>query len=493
MAPELKECPLKLTCSLAAAAAAVSMALAVPAASASPAPAAAWQPVVSGNPARIGWYDTISQPADISGVFAELPPRQIPAAGLGTLSWNASSHTLSWRNGPAVRVSPAVSASYTLRQPHQARTAATAISVAVTAGMLPAASVSDTLTVTRAPAAAGFGDLFRDTARGSALFRGNLYLGFEVSGPAPLHVGEVWRTADGVNWVQAAPAGFSATSGVEHVDAFIVFGGQLYAGTDNGEVWRTADGTLWTQVPSPSANNENVSDFAIYRGQLYANQAADGHPAGVFRTPDAVSWSNVFTYPASQPQLEYSEYLAQFRGSLFSEVGSYKGFLGTGPGDLASSRNGVSWQALAQPGFGDPANTDISGFSVFGNQLYVGTFNATEGAQVWRTANGRSWQQAASGGFGDPANTVVHELVTYRGQLYAGTENDTEGGQIWRTSDGTHWTLAAAPGFGMPASQVMRMRSFFTLGGHLYVNAENDCEGAPSTCQHRGWELWRLK
>lgn len=484
---------MKLVASIIAAAA--SLAFAVPAASAAATPPlpAAWQPVVSNNPARIGAYYTISQPANITGVFAELPTRNTPAAGPGALAWSAATHSMSWRNGPAVTVNPAVSASYTLTEPRDGDTTPATISVAVTAGELPAQSMSDTLTVTRAPASAGFGDPHRDTARGSAVFHGNLYLGFEVSGPSPLHVGEVWRTADGVNWVPGAPVGFSPSAHVQHVDSFIVFGGQLYAGTDNGEVWRTSDGTLWTQVPSPSANNENITAFTIFDGLLYANQAASGHPGGVFRTYNGMDWSTMFTYPPSQPQLEYTHDLALFRGRLFSEVGSYKGFLGPGGGDLASSSDGVTWQALPQPGFGDPANTDISGFSVFRNGLYAGTFNPTQGAQVWRTTDGRSWQLVATNGFGDPGNTVVHELVSFGGQLYAGTENDVKGGEVWRTSDGTHWSLAAVPGFGMPHSQVMRIRSFFTLGRHLYASAENDCEVAPSSCQQNGWELWRLK
>ena len=473
------------------AAAGLSLAVAVPAAAATPAPAD-WQPVVSNNPARIGMYDTISQPVSTTGVFAELPTTDIPAPGPGSLTWNAAAESLSWRNGPAVTVNPAVSASYTLREPGGGQTSPATIEVAVTAGGLPAQSTSDTLTVTRAPASAGFGDIYRDTPRGSALFRGNLYLGFEVSGPAPLHVGEVWRTADGVTWVPGAPVGFSASAHVQHVDTFIVFGGELYAGTDNGEIWRTSDGTLWTQVPSPSGNDENVTAFAIFHGLLYANQAANGHPGGVFRTANGTDWSAVFTYPASQPQLEYTHDLTLFAGSLFSQVGSYKGFLGPGGGDLASSADGTTWQALAQPGFGDLANTDISGFAVFRGALYAGTFNPTQGAQVWRTTDGQTWQQVAANGFGDPGNTVVHELIVFGGQLYAGTENDVEGGEVWRTSDGTHWSLASVPGFGEPHSQVMRIRTFFRLGGYLYAGGEDDCEVAPAACQQNGFELWRL-
>jgi hypothetical protein len=73
----------------------------------------------------------------------------------------------------------------------------------------------------------------------------------------------------------------------------IVFGRQLYVGTDSGQIWRTADGTLWTQATPTPGYNQNVTAFAIFNRLLYGNQAASGHPGGVFRSSDGTHWANV--------------------------------------------------------------------------------------------------------------------------------------------------------------------------------------------------------
>lgn len=445
-----------------------------------------WQPVVSNSQGAIGRYVTITQPTSVTGVFAELPTTSIPEPGAGALTWSASAHTLSWRGGPTVSVNPAISASYVLPQPAAGSSKAPHILVAVTAGELPSRDSSDTLQISSAPASGGFGDILRDTARGSAVFDGNLYLGFGVR--LPTHLGEVWRTADGVTWVLGAPVSFGQGHAVLHVDSFIVYRRTLYAGTDSGQIWRTSDGTRWIQATLTPGYDQNLTDFAVFHHLLYANQAASGHPGGVFRSSDGTNWSDLFTY--GEPQSEYTHDLLSFKGSLFSEVGSYKGNLGPGGGEVASSPDGTHWQLTGGDGFGNPDNTDISGFAAFRGALYAGTFNASQGAEVWRTFDGKSWQRVAVGGFGDAHNTVVHELIVFDHQLYAGTENDTEGGEIFRTADGTNWSLANVPGFGTGEQQ--RIRSFFEFGGFLYANDENDCALAPPGCQQHGWELWRL-
>src|SRR5271154_3929577 len=125
------------------AAVAVEPALAAP-------PPTAWQPVVSNTAGATGYYDTVTQPVDVTGVLALLPTTDIPAPGTGILDWNAGAQTLSWRGGPAVAVNPAVSASYDLPE----STGGRALIAVVTAGALPAASASDTLTVASSPASA---------------------------------------------------------------------------------------------------------------------------------------------------------------------------------------------------------------------------------------------------------------------------------------------------------------------------------------------------
>jgi hypothetical protein len=464
----------------------LALAFAPATAAADPSPTA-WQPVISDSAAAIGRYFTITQPTGVTGVSALLPTAGIPATGAGTLAWDASAGTLSWRGGAPVAVDRSLAASYTLYEPG----GAARIIAAVTPGALPAANRSDTLTVAGGPATAGLGDELRDTARGSTVFDGDLYIGVENVDNG--HVGEVWRTADGLTWVKAAPDAFGQGAGVvEHVDAFIVYGGQLYAGTDNGEIWRTGDGTLWTEAtPTPGGVpgvDQNITAFATFDGLLYANQARIG-PAGVFDSAAGVAWANVLRF--GEPQLDYTHDLVLFDGSLFSDVGSYKGYLGAGQGEIWSSSDGADWHQSGADGFGGQGNTDIAGLAVFGDALFAGTFNPLYGAEVWRTTDGASWQRVASGGFGDAYNTVIQKLTVFDGELYAGTENDHEGGEIWRTADGTDWTLANVPGFGTHKYQ--RIRSFFTFGGYLYANGENDCEGGLPGCREGGWELWRLE
>jgi hypothetical protein len=444
-------------------------------------PPAAWQPVVSNAAGAIGSYDTVTQPVNVTGVLALLPTTDIPAPGTGDLTWNASEQTLSWRGGPAVAVSPTVSATYNL----PASAGGPSLIAVITAGALPAASASDTLTVASSPASAGFGDPDRDTARGSVIFDGDIYLGLE-NRPQD---GEVWRSADGLTWVEAAAPSFGQGSAIQHVDSLIVYDGDLYAGTDSGQIWRTSDGTLWTQATVTPGFNENITAFATFDGALYANQG-DSYEGGVFSSTDGTDWTNVLTFPEWQDK--YTEFLQVFDGSLYSDVGDYNGMLATDdPGAIWSSSDGTTWIQSGTDGFGNLDNSDISGMAVFDGDLYAGTFNKVEGAQVWRTSDGTSWTEVAGDGFGDPNNTIIHQLTVFNGELYAGTENDAEGGEIWRTSDGTDWSLANLPGFG--TGEQMRIRSFFAFGGYLYANGENDCDADDYPgCVQRGWELWRL-
>ena len=159
-----------------------------------------------------------------------------------------------------------------------------------------------------------------------------------------------------------------------------MFGSALYAGTDIGQIWRTTDGTLWTRATLSPGLDQNITDLTVFGGQLYANQAATS-PAGVFRSSDGANWSRVLTF--GEPQLEYTHDLATFGSQVYSAVGSYKGYLGPGDGELWRSPDGSSSSQSGSDGFGNPDNTDVSGLAVFGGSLFAGTFNGTDGAEVW--------------------------------------------------------------------------------------------------------------
>jgi hypothetical protein len=434
-----------------------------------------WQPVVSGVAGKIGSYSTITQPTNVTGVLALLPTTNISTAGSGTLAWNFTNKTLTWKSGSAVTISSTNNGSYLLPDGSGGDMVAV-----VTAGSLPSSNQSDSLTVTTSAATAGFGDSGRNTARGSAIFNGSIYLGTEND---TTDEGEVWRSADGVNWVKAAQDSFGQGITIDHVDSFIVYNGYLYAGTDIGQIWRTQDGTLWTQATVTPGATQNITDFSIFGGYLYANQANTPGNGQVYRTIDGVNWTNVFTYSASQDK--YTHDLSVFQGRLYSDVGSYKGNLGAGAGAIYSTANGTSWTQSSTDGFGNSNNTDISALTSFNGYLYAGTFNATNGAEIWRTADGVTWQKVVTGGFGSSNVKVIHKFVVYNNYIYASTEDDTDGGRIYRSSDGINWSLVNVSGFGV-ASESQRVRSMFIFQGFLNATTENDDNG-------HGIEIWRLQ
>jgi len=455
-------------------------------------PPTAWQPVISDTTGAIGHLYTVTQPSTVSGVLALLPTTDIPETGSGELAWNAEADTLSWRGGPAVAVNPTISASYELPEP----SGGPDLIAVVTAGELPVSDASDTLTVSQTAGTAGFGDLAADSVRGSAVYDGDVYVGLYYRDAG---TGLVLRSADGINWVAAGPDNFgqeschaSAMLGICHIDSFGVFDGELYAGTDSGQIWRTSDGTLWTEASPSLPAGQNITDIQTYNGTLYASQASNVFPGGaIFASTNGTNWTEEFQFPFPD---QYTEFLEPFGTQLFADAGSFGGVFGAGPGEISSSSNGLAWSQSGTSGFGDSNNTDISGMAVLNGALYVGTFNPTEGAQVYRTTDGTTWTEVASDGFGDPDNQMIHQMVVFDDELYAGTFNPVHGGEIWRSSDGTDWTLANTPGFGTGKQETIR--SFFTLGGYLYANAENDCT-PPSVnfpgCQEGGWELWRLE
>ena len=59
-----------------------------------------------------------------------------------------------------------------------------------------------------------------------------------------------------------------------------------------------------------------------------------------------------------------------------------------------------------------------------------------------------NWVQVNSNGFGNQKSDEVSALEAFSSQLYAGTSNSTDGAQIFRSPDGVTWTPVTDPGFG---------------------------------------------
>jgi len=59
----------------------------------------------------------------------------------------------------------------------------------------------------------------------------------------------------------------------------------------------------------------------------------------------------------------------------------------------------LTWEQTNQNGF-EKQNKRISGMTVFDGNLYAGTINQADGAQVWRYDDGTTWTQVNQDGFG---------------------------------------------------------------------------------------------
>lgn len=88
--------------------------------------------------------------------------------------------------------------------------------------------------------------------------------------------GQIWRSANGVNWSLVADGGFGDPENLE-IFRMTVFGGQLYASTLNtatgGEIWRSSTGNAgsWTRVVSGGlgdAGNQGAMTFQEHNGVL---------------------------------------------------------------------------------------------------------------------------------------------------------------------------------------------------------------------------------
>ena len=170
------------------------------------------------------------------------------------------------------------------------------------------------------------------------------------------------------------------------------WGDALYAGTVNyvtgGEVWRSTNGMSWTQVNPDgfgSADQGAVSSMAAFDGWLYA----------------ALYGSN-------------GKALQVWRCQVCS---------------------GSDWTKVVDAGFGNSATRGMNGLAVLGNTLYLAVGNRITGMEVWRSTDGVTWNPTALDGFGDAHNVAPawgNSLAVLGDRLWVGTWNATTGGQLWQ-------------------------------------------------------------
>jgi hypothetical protein len=82
------------------------------------------------------------------------------------------------------------------------------------------------------------------------------------------------------------------------------------------------------------------------------------------------------------------------------------------------------WQQVNSDGFGDAGATEVTALAVYGSYLYAGTHHAADGALILRSPNGVTWNPVIEPGFGNPHDTItpaILDLEVYGSYLYAAT------------------------------------------------------------------------
>jgi hypothetical protein len=89
------------------------------------------------------------------------------------------------------------------------------------------------------------------------------------------------------------------------------------------------------------------------------------------------------------------------------------------------------WEAVSDPGFGNPDNAEIYYLEVFNDCLYASTVNYNTGFEVWKTCSDGAegsdgdgllvWSNVIRDGFGDTWNQYGMTMESFRDHLYVGT------------------------------------------------------------------------
>ncbi len=225
-------------------------------------------------------------------------------------------------------------------------------------------------------------------------------------------LGDVWSTADGVNWnMETDDTPFFEQSDIDllpqrslicfpFMGKLWIFGSTEWTSTNNKVqvVYNTPDGANWSLV-SDRVPFTGVDSAFTNGGQLWV---VDSNPStefgsnnadtSVYNSPDGIHWQKV----SDLGDLEDAAY-AVFKGSMWLFGGRFGCEAGScyNSGSL-SSVNGVNWNTASAPiTIGDNYQAQVLNGSVYligdGNQDNPGV-----GADEWISSDGAHWKQGAS-------------------------------------------------------------------------------------------------
>ena len=219
-------------------------------------------------------------------------------------------------------------------------------------------------------------------------------------GPLTNIYNDIWSSSDGINWtLKQADAAFSPRGlhrAVVLNGVIYVIGGGSIDSSENvvflGDVWSSANGVNWT-LKTNAFPKRLAHDVAVLNGAMYvmggANFASLSGPSllnDVWASANGVQWT-LKTASAAFGKNESNRYgftAVTFKDKLYVIVG-YGGTDGTP--DVWSSSNGITWnkEFTFDNYFGDMRAV------VLNDNLYViGT------REIWSSSDGANWHQVSA-------------------------------------------------------------------------------------------------
>lgn len=277
----------------------------------------------------------------------------------------------------------------------------------------------------------------------------------------------------------------------------LVLTGVLVAGA-------TAPADMWWPSNPPGFGNPDthyITALGDFQDRIYAGTAGKNvapGPTQLWRRDGRFgAWSEVRTDGLGNPDNIGIDDLLEFNGKFYAGLWN-----DADGGEIRRSADGSAWEAVVTGGavtggVGNANNSEVASLAAFSGQLYAGTLNMTNGAEIWRSASGEggTWSAVVTGGNGDAANALITSFEVLNGKLYAGVFTYS-GGRVWRTKTGAggagDWEdVTPAAGFGANHA----VYALGVLGNYLYASTLGDSGTTPysdsvwrcSTCNGTDW------
>jgi hypothetical protein len=303
---------------------------------------------------------------------------------------------------------------------------------------------------------------------------------------------KVYRSKDAENWERISEGGINGNVRNFTVVGFTWFGEYLYAGTWNqmngASMFRAkadapnASVIKWETITTDGFGNPRNTGFTHmreFKGHLYAGCFNFVEASELWRSEsgDPGSWTMVIPKGWNAKFNTDSTMMIEHDGYLYVGTESARDSEWKEGAQLWRTNGNLSppydqWQQVNDNGFGNGHNHNICGLAVLDGKLYAGTWNQTQGLEVWRATPGpevpfKDWEKVVDAGFDHKANIFTCQMVNLNDTLFLGAVGDfatipplyflpnaklqrAHGGLLIKSTDGTNWQAIDQPGFMEP-------------------------------------------